>query len=160
GEAQNVREVLKLTFSNFTTVVAPLAPGTFLSSVASAAVAPPDETGAIQLFAYGLQGSYDSVSFYLDSDGDGVLETTGANHDQLLGTSTDIYGSPLDLPYDQAQGAFIAQDGSSTPVHFSSAANAMIAVAMEDNSPGLPSDPAQVAMTPDPMRGVKLPPVK
>jgi Ca2+-binding RTX toxin-like protein len=157
-----VGDLLHLTFTNFSGTLGHDNPGTFTSAVAGIGVSPPDDTGALGLYAYGLQGAYDSADFYLDSNGDGVLETGGSQPDQFLGTTTDFtYGASIALPYDRSIGAYTALDGDSTPVKFGSAPVGMFAAPAGAAGGGVvnQTDPILLAMN-IPQGILGLPPVK
>jgi Ca2+-binding RTX toxin-like protein len=137
----DVRDLLTVNFSNTDAVGGVISPDAFTSSVAGVTVAS-DDSGTLEISAYGLQGTYDSVDFYLDSNRNGVLDT----NDQFLGTANDLTESAsFDLPYDLDLGVFTAQDGHSTTVNSAPGPAALFAVPMEGGAPGSPSSPTALA---------------
>jgi Ca2+-binding RTX toxin-like protein len=126
-QENNTADLLHLTFSGFTTAVTPDAPGPFIGAVRTVMADALTNPGTLHLSAFGTVGDMDSVAFYLDSNGDGLLETDGT--DQLLGTATDAtYGYAIDLPYSSSTGCWTAQDGSSTSVALGSSPASIFAL--------------------------------
>ena len=98
---QVIRDSLTITFDTTSTVETVTGPGTFTSSATGVEIGPIDDQGTLQLVAYGLQGTFDSVAFYYDVNGNGILDGS----DQLLGTGSDPNsGWETEIPYDGAQG--------------------------------------------------------
>jgi Ca2+-binding RTX toxin-like protein len=127
GEEQNIRALLTLNFSGFSNPVTPTDPEQFVGAVHTVLPDAGTDPSVLHLTAFGTAGTMDSVAFYLDSNGNGLLETDGT--DQLLGTASDAtYGYSIDLPYSPSTGDWTAQDANSTPVGLGSSPAGLFAV--------------------------------